>query len=80
MSEIENMGEVDTDPRVHIATEADEEEVLERLFGPPDRDGVFRGDPATPFREAAPGEPLPEVDPSTYGPGSVPLPEEGAGE
>ncbi|WP_279490430.1 hypothetical protein [Actinomadura sp. KC216] len=26
------------------ATEADEDLVLERLYGPPDRDGAFRGE------------------------------------
>ncbi len=31
------------DTREWGPTEPDEETVLERLYGPPDRDGVFRG-------------------------------------
>lgn len=53
-------------------TEKDEEAVLEGLYGPPDDDGVYRG---SPMREAVPGEPLPEVDPESYGPDAVPLEE-----
>lgn len=43
--EIEHMDEVDAHPDVHVATEPDEQEVLERLYGPPDPDGIFRGPP-----------------------------------
>ncbi|MEV3921656.1 hypothetical protein [Actinomadura coerulea] len=44
--EIEHMDEVDVHPEVHVATEPDEQEVLERLYGPPGPDGIFRGPPA----------------------------------
>lgn len=43
--EIEHMDEVDVHPDVHVATEPDEQEILERLYGPPDSDGIFRGPP-----------------------------------
>ncbi len=38
------MDEVDVHPDVHRPTEADEEEVLRRLYGEPDADGIFRGE------------------------------------
>lgn len=41
-SEIERMDEVDADPRVHTATETDEETVLRDLYGDPDRYGIYR--------------------------------------
>jgi hypothetical protein len=41
----EHMDEVDVHPAVHTATEPDEREVLERLYGAPDLDGYFRGPP-----------------------------------
>ncbi|WP_240809752.1 hypothetical protein [Actinomadura sp. WMMA1423] len=43
--ELEHMDEVDVHPAVHNPTEPDEQEVLESLFGAPDRDGFFRGPP-----------------------------------
>ena len=43
MTEIEHMDEVDADPRVHQATEPDEEQVLAGLYGDPDQHGVYRG-------------------------------------
>ncbi|GGT81122.1 hypothetical protein GCM10010177_45250 [Actinomadura citrea] len=43
--EIEHMDEVDVHPDVHVATEPDEQEILGRLYGPPDREGIFRGPP-----------------------------------
>lgn len=43
MSETEHMDEVDADPRVHRATEDDEEAVLRELYGEPDAYGVYRG-------------------------------------
>ncbi|WP_242903056.1 hypothetical protein [Actinomadura terrae] len=42
--ELAHMGEVDVNPGVHQATETDEEEVLTRLYGEPDADGVFRAE------------------------------------
>lgn len=39
------MRDVDAHPDTHRATEADEEEILESLYGPPDRDGFYRGLP-----------------------------------
>jgi hypothetical protein len=43
MSETEHMEQVDADPRVHRATEDDEETVLKDLYGEPDTYGVYRG-------------------------------------
>lgn len=40
------MDEVDVNPGVHRATEADEEQVLRALYGEPDADGIFRGEGA----------------------------------
>lgn len=39
----EDMARVDADPRVHRATEPDEEQVLADLYGDPDQHGVYRG-------------------------------------
>lgn len=39
-AEISHMDEVDAHPDVHRATEADEEQVLRRLYGEPDANGV----------------------------------------
>lgn len=43
MAEIDHMGEVDREPRVHEPTEPDEETVLRELYGDPDRYGVYKG-------------------------------------
>ncbi|WP_278045339.1 hypothetical protein [Actinomadura fibrosa] len=40
------MDAVDAHPDVHRATESDEEQVLEELYGAPDSDGYFRGEDA----------------------------------
>lgn len=40
------MTQVDADPRVHEATEGDEEAVLRDLYGEADADGIHRGDGA----------------------------------
>lgn len=42
--ELSRMGAVDVDPRVHKATEEDEEQILTSLYGQPDEHGVFRGE------------------------------------
>ena len=40
-----NLGDVvDVHPDAHRATEHDEEQVLGELYGPPEQDGVYRGD------------------------------------
>ncbi|HEX2312133.1 MAG TPA: hypothetical protein VHJ17_00235 [Thermomonospora sp.] len=43
-AEIDHMDEVDVNPNVHRATEEDEEEILTELYGPPDEDGIHRGE------------------------------------
>lgn len=43
MSELEHMDQVDRHPGVDRATESDEEQVLEALYGEPDAQGVYRG-------------------------------------
>ncbi|MFC6883460.1 hypothetical protein [Actinomadura yumaensis] len=35
-------------------TEADEEDILRALYGPPDVDGIYRGQPAGPEDDTAP--------------------------
>ncbi len=42
--EIEHMDEVDSDPKAHMATAEDEEEVLRQLYGQPDENGIFLGE------------------------------------
>ncbi|GAA1526372.1 hypothetical protein GCM10009678_04740 [Actinomadura kijaniata] len=42
--ELSNMHMVDAHPDVHRATEPDEEQILRDLYGPPDADGVYRGE------------------------------------
>jgi hypothetical protein len=43
-NEAAHMSEVDAHPDVHRATEPDEEQILEELYGAPDADGIFRGE------------------------------------
>ncbi|GAA2450699.1 hypothetical protein GCM10010191_80860 [Actinomadura vinacea] len=38
------MDQVDVHPDVHRATEEDEEQVLQSLYGDPDPDGIYRGE------------------------------------
>ncbi|WP_329032270.1 hypothetical protein OIE71_04815 [Streptomyces sp. NBC_01725] len=66
-------------------TVSDEQQLLAARFGPADMAGTFHGSDAPAEadqgegalieREAVPGEPLPPVPDSAYGPDSVPLPE-----
>jgi hypothetical protein len=43
-AEATHMDEVDVNPGVHRATEPDEEQILQELYGEPDADGIFRGE------------------------------------
>lgn len=46
IEELVNMPLVDANPDVHRATESDEEQILTEMYGPPDADGVYRGEGA----------------------------------
>lgn len=43
-NEDELMRRVDVYPGAHQPTEPDEEDVLRALYGPPDEDGIYRGE------------------------------------
>lgn len=44
--ELMNMPLVDANSDVHRATESDEEQILNELYGPADPDGIYRGEGA----------------------------------
>ncbi|WP_254716576.1 CHAP domain-containing protein [Actinomadura sp. WMMB 499] len=56
-AEASNMHKVDVHPGVHNPTEADEEQVLRRLYGAPEDDGIFRPAAAAAPMAAAAGGP-----------------------